>query len=960
MAHRPEDPLASRALVRVGTTLSGRYRLMRLIGIGGMGAVYAGVHRNGYPVAIKILHDRLSSDPEIERLFRREALLANKVSHPGVVPVTDDDVSDDGCVFLVMPLLEGETLRRRWEHRDMQLPLDEVVTVAHAVLEILTAAHAAKIVHRDVKPDNVFLERDGTVRILDFGIARFFETNDPASATRSGRAVGTPAFMAPEQALGRLREVDGRTDVWALGATIYALLSGRFVHVAETGSEVIVRAATQPAEPLRASAPNVPEAIAAVVDRALAFDRQARWPDAAAMDRALIAAYEASFGRPVTALPPLTHRMTPKELEDVHSILTQPPLAAARAASGEATEEPGADELSVTSAPTRPPELAPARARDPDESATSTTTAVESTRHGPSPEDPSRDASTARRGAFQRVPKPLRWATAAAAALAGTAALGAYAQHAHSAKPREDAKIAAPAPAPSVDPKALAHFNAGVQAWRDASLANARQEFEKAAEIDPQFPDPHVYILAVDLWPTASTQDHFRIAFEHRTTLEARLANLLQALEPLARPSPELAEAEHRLVELGKRYPHDFPILFTLGYVRIKLGRLQEAVSLFDDLTSQDPTLAAAWYGKAVSLILNNEEGPAKLAYKRCLELAPLSHQCLSDTFFVEALNGECAAAERSARNLVASQPNTPRSFLWLAQALLGKGAPIEAVRAALAQEWSATPEEQRELARLQDEVSLDAYQGNFDLALQRGRQWQALIASALDEKTHYVVARILMDTLTEVGDIAGLEHVANDFARQRDAWRQSGYYDHSLTSWTTRYRAGTISRSTFTEHRDAWLEHETARPMLVAARGTRWIMAFAEPTVTEADAVEAVSQLPNYMPMADSTTRTPDFDDAIGFTFLLAGRTDEAIHYLRRAASSCAALDQPIAHTVASLHLGQAFEKQRDLGAACAAYEVVVTRWGHSPKSATARTARNRFAALHCSPGQATSSPSR
>src|SRR5205814_3965262 len=146
---------------------------------------------------------------------------------PAIVPVLDDDVADDGCVFLVMPLLTGETVRARWERLGRALPVDEVVSIAHGMLGALAAAHRAKIVHRDVKPENVFLTHEGDVRLLDFGVARLLETTDPVSATLSGHAIGTPAFMAPEQALGRVREIDARTDLWAVGATMYALLSGQ-------------------------------------------------------------------------------------------------------------------------------------------------------------------------------------------------------------------------------------------------------------------------------------------------------------------------------------------------------------------------------------------------------------------------------------------------------------------------------------------------------------------------------------------------------------------------------------------------------------------------------------------------------------------------------------------------------------------------------------------------------------
>ncbi|HWL88296.1 MAG TPA: serine/threonine-protein kinase, partial [Polyangiaceae bacterium] len=301
-----DDGVSKHAQKRLGTWLCGRYRITRLIGVGGMAAVYAGVHRNGHVVAIKILYERLSADPEVERLFRREALLANKIQHPGVVAVTDDDVAEDGCIFLVMPLLEGETLRARAARMGGKLPVAEVARIAHALLETLQAAHAMKIVHRDIKPENVFVTLASEVRILDFGIARFFETNESLSATRSGRTMGTPAFMAPEQALGRLREIDGQSDLWSVGATMFTLFSGQFVHEGESGSELLVRAATRKPRPLAEVAPEVPGAFCGVVDRALAFEKGARWADAEAMGRALADACETALGTEISNLEPLS------------------------------------------------------------------------------------------------------------------------------------------------------------------------------------------------------------------------------------------------------------------------------------------------------------------------------------------------------------------------------------------------------------------------------------------------------------------------------------------------------------------------------------------------------------------------------------------------------------------------------------------------------------------------------
>jgi len=156
-------------------------------------------------------------------------------------------------------------------------------------------------VHRDLKPENLFLTSEGRLKVLDFGIARLREQSRATGAgTRAGSVLGTPAFMAPEQALGRWNEVDQRTDIWAVGATAFTLLSGRFVHEAQTIQEQLVLSATRSAPPLRSVAPGVPEALAGVVDRALAFDRAHRFPDARLMRGALRQAAVNLFGGTMT------------------------------------------------------------------------------------------------------------------------------------------------------------------------------------------------------------------------------------------------------------------------------------------------------------------------------------------------------------------------------------------------------------------------------------------------------------------------------------------------------------------------------------------------------------------------------------------------------------------------------------------------------------------------------------
>ena len=295
MSASPEA--VARAQGRVGIVLKDKWRLDSLLGVGGMAAVYAATHRNQKRVAVKVLLPELSNDEDVRTRFLREGYAANTIGHPGAVSVLDDDVAEDGAAFLVMELLEGETVEARWDRKLNQLPLVEVLTIADQVLDVLAAAHVKGIVHRDIKPENLFLARGSGVKILDFGIARVFETALRKSETRAGFVMGTPAFMAPEQALAKWDEVDGRTDLWAVGATMFTLLSGEHVHNAQTGNEQMIRSATTPARSLGSITKGLPRSVVALVDRSLAFDRTHRWPDARAMQEAVRGALEAQHAK---------------------------------------------------------------------------------------------------------------------------------------------------------------------------------------------------------------------------------------------------------------------------------------------------------------------------------------------------------------------------------------------------------------------------------------------------------------------------------------------------------------------------------------------------------------------------------------------------------------------------------------------------------------------------------------
>ena len=187
------SPFWRKARARLGSVLKDKWHLDALLGVGGMAAVYAATHRNGKRVAVKVLHFELSADPIDRARFLREGYIANRIGHPAVPSVLDDDVAEDGSFFLVMDLLEGQSVLDRWSERNGPLPTTDVLIIADRVLDVLAAAHAQGIVHRDLKPENLFITRDGKVKVLDFGIARLRELNPSASISGSA-TVGTPAW----------------------------------------------------------------------------------------------------------------------------------------------------------------------------------------------------------------------------------------------------------------------------------------------------------------------------------------------------------------------------------------------------------------------------------------------------------------------------------------------------------------------------------------------------------------------------------------------------------------------------------------------------------------------------------------------------------------------------------------------------------------------------------------------
>jgi serine/threonine-protein kinase len=274
-------------VAKVRNALASRYRIERVLGEGGMATVYLAEdlkHRR--KVAVKVMRPELAATLGADR-FLREIEIAAQLSHPHILPVHDSGESG-GILYYVMPYVEGESLRER-VHREGQLPVDEALRLAREVAEALGYAHRRGIIHRDIKPANVMVG-EGHALVADFGIAR--ATDGGQALTQTGLSVGTPQYMSPEQATGE-RDIDARADVYAIGAVLYEMLSGRPPYTGSTPQAVLAKSLTEEVAPLAGVRPGVPAPVAAVVAKAMARRPADRYASGVELEQALAAARDA-------------------------------------------------------------------------------------------------------------------------------------------------------------------------------------------------------------------------------------------------------------------------------------------------------------------------------------------------------------------------------------------------------------------------------------------------------------------------------------------------------------------------------------------------------------------------------------------------------------------------------------------------------------------------------------------
>jgi serine/threonine protein kinase len=267
---------------RVGTILDGKYELVRLIGEGGMGAVYEATHKLiGRRLAVKFLHQSYATNTEVVTRFQREAQAAAQIGHENIIEVTDMGTASDGAPYLVMEYLEGSDVRGAIE-KDGRLSPKRAAHILVQALGALQAAHNAGIIHRDLKPENIFLTAKGVnpdyVKLLDFGISKFrtFDSEGVKGLTQTGTVLGTPHYMSPEQARGE-QQLTPQSDIYAMGVIMYQMLTGQLPFDAANYNALLIKILTEEPVPVEELNPDLPPELVDIVKRAMARDTEQRF-----------------------------------------------------------------------------------------------------------------------------------------------------------------------------------------------------------------------------------------------------------------------------------------------------------------------------------------------------------------------------------------------------------------------------------------------------------------------------------------------------------------------------------------------------------------------------------------------------------------------------------------------------------------------------------------------------------
>jgi len=899
-----------------------------------MGIVYLALEQGPGGFAklkvIKRLRADLDEEPEAVRMFLEEGRLSARLHHPNVVQT--NAVGFDGKHhYLEMEYLEGQSfdaLTRRAARTDGRpLPVPLAVHVLAQTLAGLHYAHelrdldgsALALVHRDVSPHNVFVTYVGEVKLLDFGIAR---AAGSSSETKTGFLKGKVTYMAPEQVAREA--LDRRVDIFATGVMLWEALAGKRLWGDLDDFQIFLKLRSEEIPSPRSVRPDIPAALEAICMRALARDQAERYATAAEMQRAL-EAWLASSGEPAGA----------KELAATMEAL----FAADRAATKAEIEQ------QIRAAPVgqESVEIPMLRA-----GASATTAPGVGVGGG--------DATGVReRQQVRRLVVVGR--VAIAVALAASVATG-VATWRNRVKAKQAAAAAAAAAVPveepgmSKNPEAVAAYRAGVRAFLDADREGATKDFDRALEIDKDFPAAQLRRGIVSVRLEEEERVHLREAIERRARLGAHDRVLLDAYTPRASVPEDAAETERRLVHALEAAPNDADFALQLCRAQNYLAEdaAKETCAYASTLA---PDSAMPVRESALVLVRLGDEVGARGAFERCIRASPLATSCYSPLTQLEGNQGQCSDAIANIRRMISGNRADGEDYDKLASLLLATGESAESARLALDLEVQHTTREEAQVTRTQSLAFLATYIGDFADAERELRLWNDAVASNQDEVVHYAGMTLWIQVLEEEGKKDEAISKLKDHLRRRGTWTLEPDDGKAMFFVGELYRLGALSRGEFVERRARWIDAKRAAQRARGAvygttLGFAWTEAYASTAVDASDAQEALRVLPDYLPLPDPLFRTPDFELPIGHAYRLAGRAREALPHLALASRSCMVLDSPIEVTMASFELGLADEELSDTSGACEAYRSVVRRWGRA-RSVTASRARERMRALRC-----------
>jgi serine/threonine-protein kinase len=859
-------------------------------------------------VALKVLPEEYTKDQERRTRFLREARSAAAVTDAHIATIYEVG-EDAGRVFIAMELVDGQSLRQKLEAGAFTPA--ETLRIAKQITKALAKAHDKGVVHRDLKPDNVMLTSDGDVKILDFGLAKLREEAAAASTdsvlekqdteshvTQEGRILGTPGYMSPEQATGKV--VDARSDIFSLGVLLYEMLTGRPAFGRGSPMDVIIRASRDEPEPLREHAPETPEELRAIVERCMRKAPADRFGSA----RELAAALQGSTGE------------EPARSADRSPSLPSP-SAPAVPASRPAMSSTGATARTVDDRPRR-------RWR---RLAIGVTLLVAL-------------------GGANRLKRALRVGEQPDAPMATASAAFA----APSTKPTAVTAVAQPV---SSSAEALAHYAAGLRMIREGDWTNSRAEFELARKLDPTMTSASLRLAiesAISYRDPNTTRDLYVQAIAGRDRLGERDRGLLDALQPILQRSPwDRRECAKRLRALGEKYPGDAEIQVLRAWMLP--GHPEEYLEAGRRARTLDDAYSDGWEAEGIALALLGRFDEAGTAFDRCTAVSLSSSSCFTWRFSVDAIPGRCEQAEQDVRAFGDRSRDAANTARSLVPALFALGRPRESLHAVAEQRWNALLEPARARVRVREEIALDVAYGEFAHALARSEESLRLADGSEDLNDHLPALVPLVHAALETGDSKLAADLAYRFVVGVDVWRSGSAImplrdSASVFLFRVAHAGGRVSKEQFEAYRKRWLTASVEGDD--APAGASWVHAYAGPAETEAEARDALDALP---PDTDlERARYFNVDAQIGKVYLLAGRRDEALRWLERSAAGCLGFRDVLSHTRALLLLGQALEAEGDGARACLAYARVVDRWGNAkPRSVTAEKAKERLRALRC-----------